>query len=176
AREAAAAEEAAKNNGGGGGGGGGGNSGGGGGGGGSGWVRPQGGYISSGYGWRPLECSNGICGSTLHAGTDLANGCGAAIYAASSGTVTYAGMNGGDSWGYGNYISIDHGGGIGTGYGHIRYGGILVSYGEYVRAGQIIAYAGNTGASLGCHLHFEVYIWGETTNPVPFLANRGVYL
>lgn len=158
-----------------GGGGGGGNSGGGGGGGGtssSGWAKPHGGYISSGYGYRPPRCVDGVCRSTLHAGTDLANGCGARIYAAHSGTVLYAGPNGG----YGNYIKLDHGGGIGTGYAHIRPGGILVGRGQRVSAGQLIAYAGNTGASQGCHLHFEVYVNGGTTNAVPFMAARGVYL
>lgn len=144
-------------------------SGGGGGGGvaGSGWARPQGGHRSSGYGPRVAPCRG--C-STYHYGVDLANGCGAAIYAAYSGTVDYAGPNGN----YGNYIRIQHGGGVGTGYAHIRPGGIQVGRGQQVSAGQVIAYAGTTGASSGCHLHFEVYINGRTTNPIDFLAARGV--
>ncbi|WP_354003046.1 M23 family metallopeptidase [Microbacterium elymi] len=92
------------------------------------------------------------------------------MYAAHSGRVTYAGYNGG----YGNYIRLDHGSGIGTGYGHIRPGGIHVRYGQYVSAGQVIASEGNTGNSFGCHLHFEVYVNGSTTNPVPFMARRGI--
>jgi len=147
------------------------NGGGGGGGGGSvgrdGWVRPQGGYRSSGYGPRVRPCST--C-SAFHYGVDLANGCGAAIYAAHSGTVDFAGPNGG----YGNYIRLQHGGGVGTGYGHIRPGGFAVSRGQQVSAGQVIAYAGTTGASTGCHLHFEVYINGSTVNPIDFLAARGI--
>ncbi|MCR2794314.1 M23 family metallopeptidase [Microbacterium sp. zg.Y625] len=157
--------------GGGGGGGGGGNSGGGGGGGGGqGWVRPHGGWISSWFGNRGTICSNGYCSGSGHRGIDFANGCGAYIYAAAAGTVVFAAYSG--SWG--NYIKIDHGGGIVTGYAHIRPGGYAVGYGQWVSAGQVIAYAGNTGASDGCHLHFEVYSGGVRIDPAPFLANRGV--
>ncbi|UJP09138.1 peptidoglycan DD-metalloendopeptidase family protein [Microbacterium sp. KUDC0406] len=162
ARRAREAAEAAKNNGGGGGGGGGGGtptS--------SGWVRPHGGHRSSGYGARPRPCPS--C-SAFHYGVDLANGCGAPIYAAHSGTVDAAFYNGG----YGNYIRIQHGGGIGTGYGHIRPGGFRVSPGQHVRAGQVIAYAGTTGASTGCHLHFEVYRNGGAINPITFMAAHGI--
>jgi len=151
----------------------GGGGGGGGGGGavvGSGWARPSSGWQSSGYGWRSSQCGSQGCASTFHAGVDLAAGCGAGIYAASAGRVVYAGDNGG----YGNYIKLDHGGGIGTGYGHIRNGGIFVSVGQWVSAGQLIASEGNTGRSFGCHCHFEVYVNGGTVNPVPFMAARGI--
>ncbi len=149
----------------------GGNSGGGGTPGTGGWVRPHGGHRSSGYGSRPAPCRG--C-STFHYGVDLANGCGAAIYAAHAGRVVYAGINGSLTSGYGNYIKIDHGGGIGSGYGHIRVGGFAVSNGQQVSAGQVIAYAGTTGSSSGCHLHFEVYINGKTVNPIEFLAQHGI--
>lgn len=167
AREEAArkaAEEAAKNNGGGSGGG----SGGGGGGSGSGaWRRPSGGRISSYYGKRNVACSNGKCSSRDHGGIDIANGCGAPIFAAHSGTVEFAGYNGG----YGNYTRIQHGGGVATGYGHqTRF---AVRRGQHVSAGQVIGYAGNTGNSLGCHLHFEVYLSGRRVDPYPFMAARG---
>jgi len=115
-------------------------------------------------------CGPSYCGSTFHEGVDLAPGCDAPIVAAASGKVVYAGRNGG----YGNYIKIDHGGGIGTGYGHIRDGGIYVRVGQQVSAGQQIAAVGNTGNSFGCHLHFECYVNGATTNPVPFMAQRGI--
>ncbi|WP_336648344.1 M23 family metallopeptidase [Microbacterium sp. MMO-10] len=164
ARRTREAAEAAAN--------GGGNGGGGGASGSGGWVRPHGGARSSSYGPRVPDCGPQGCSSSYHYGADLANGCGAAIYAANSGTVDYAGANGG----YGNYIRIQHGGGIGTGYAHIRPGGILVDNGQWVSAGQVIAYAGDTGRSFGCHLHFEVYIDGEYTNPVAFMEDRGVYV
>ena len=174
ARAAAAAAASNKAVGGGGGGGadsGGGSSGGGGGGGG--WVRPFGGYQSSGYGPRTPDCNANGCSSSFHRGVDLADGsCGDPIYAAHSGTVDYAGYNGG----YGNYVSIDNGDGtgLGTGYGHIIDGGFNVYVGEQVSAGQVIAYAGNTGGSFGCHLHFEVYQDGYTINPITFMENQGV--
>ncbi|WP_230206570.1 M23 family metallopeptidase [Microbacterium gorillae] len=92
------------------------------------------------------------------------------MYAAHSGTVTYSGYNGG----YGNYIRIDNGDGVGTGYGHIQYGGLLVGSGQWVNAGQMIALEGDTGNSFGCHVHFEVYVNGSTVNPVPFMAQYGI--
>ncbi|WP_345801227.1 M23 family metallopeptidase [Microbacterium sp. AZCO] len=137
---------------------------------GSGWARPSSGVQTSGYGPRSRQCGNGYCSSGYHYGVDLAAGCGSAIYAAQSGTVVYAGPNGG----YGNYIKLDHGGGIGTGYGHIQNGGILVRYGQWVNAGQVIAYEGNTGNSFGCHCHFETYVNGFPVNPIDFMAQRGI--
>lgn len=171
ARRAAEAAAAANSGGGGGGsssGGGGGGGGGGGSTGSGGWTRPHGGYRSSGYGPRMVQCGSGYCASGYHYGVDLANGCNAAIYAANSGTVDYAGWNGG----YGNYVRIQHGGGIGTGYAHIN--SFAVRSGQWVNAGQVIAYAGDTGNSFGCHLHFEVYVNGGYTNPIDFMAARGV--
>ncbi len=134
----------------------------------SGWVRPAGGYISAVFGW-----SIGY-GSNYHKGTDLAGGCGNPIFAAASGTVTYAaqGWNGG----YGNMILIDHGNGVTTRYGHIVNGGILVSQGQQVGVGNQIARIGTTGNSTGCHLHYEVLVNGYNVDPVPFMANQGITL
>ncbi|WP_243648556.1 M23 family metallopeptidase [Agromyces fucosus] len=93
------------------------------------------------------------------------------MYAANSGVVTFSGYSGT----YGNFIKIDHGGGISTGYAHIRDGGRFVGVGEWVEAGQNIASSGTTGASDGCHLHFEVYSGGSRIDPQPFMADRGIY-
>jgi murein DD-endopeptidase MepM/ murein hydrolase activator NlpD len=168
AREAAErAREEAEKGGGGGGGGGGGSAGevqp-------SGWVRPGYGYISGWFGSRGTICANGYCTTSGHRGIDFAGGCSSPIYAAASGRVIFAGSSG--SWG--NYIKVDHGNGIITGYAHIKPGGFNVGWGDRVRAGQTIAYVGNTGASTGCHLHFEVYRNGVRINPAPFLRSRGV--
>ncbi|MBN9215344.1 MAG: peptidase M23 [Microbacterium sp. SCN 70-200] len=135
----------------------------------SGWVRPASGYISSWFGNRGTICGNGYC-TTGHRGIDFATSCWSPIYAAAAGTVVFAAYA--DSWG--NYIKVDHGGGIVTGYAHIATGGYVVGYGQWVNAGQLIAYVGNTGASSGCHLHFEVYSGGVRIDPAPFLRARGI--
>ncbi|WP_114850277.1 M23 family metallopeptidase [Curtobacterium sp. AG1037] len=171
AREAAAAAAAANSGGGGGGGGAPAPSGGGGGsvgsGSGTGWVRPAGGYVISPYGYRVHPITGRV---TKHDGLDLTSGCSTAIVAASAGTVDYVGWYGG----YGNYVRINHGGGVKTAYGHIVNGGFRVSPGQQVSAGQLIALVGSTGNSTGCHLHYEVHINGATTDPAPFMAARGV--
>ena len=137
----------------------------------AGWARPAGGHISSPYGYR-IDPYNGAY--ALHAGTDLAAGCGTPIYAAHSGTVVLAGPYGG----YGNYIRIqnDGDGSYETAYGHIVNGGFLVGIGQSVQVGQNIARVGNTGMSTGCHLHFEIHHNGGTQDPVPFMRSVGVEL
>jgi murein DD-endopeptidase MepM/ murein hydrolase activator NlpD len=136
---------------------------------GSGWANPGTGNITSGYGYR-IHPVYGT--SRLHSGTDIAGGCGIPIYAAHSGTVAYAGVYGT----YGNWVLINNGDGVSTGYAHIVNGGIRVSAGQSVSAGQVIAYVGSTGASTGCHLHYEVRINGVATNAVPYMANVGISL
>lgn len=136
----------------------------------SGWVRPAYGGISAWFGNRGTVCGNGYCTSSGHRGIDFAGGCSSSIFAAKGGTVIFAGYSG--SWG--NYIKVDHGGGVVTAYAHIKPGGYNVSYGDRVRAGQVIAYIGNTGASTGCHLHFEVWLNGVRVDPAPYLRARGV--
>ena len=72
------------------------------------------------------------------------------------------------------WVKIDHGGGIGTGYAHIRPGGFYVGYGQRVNAGDLIGSEGNTGNAFGCNLYFEAYVNGSPVNPIPSLADRGV--
>lgn len=136
----------------------------------SGWVRPAHGWISSWFGTRGSICSSGGCTASGHRGIDFASSCGSPIYAAASGTVVFAGYSG--AWG--NYIQVRHSDGTVTGYAHIINGGYNVGYGDRVRAGQTIAYIGSTGASTGCHLHFEVYRGGVRVDPAPFLRARGI--
>jgi len=135
----------------------------------TGWTKPAGGYITSGFGMR-LDPAIGVY--QLHAGTDLGASCGSPILAAHSGRVIYAGPYGG----YGNFVLLDNGGGINTGYGHIVDGGIMVSVGQTVGVGQQIARVGSTGWSTGCHLHFETRVNTVATDAVPFMAARGVTL
>jgi murein DD-endopeptidase MepM/ murein hydrolase activator NlpD len=104
--------------------------------------------------------------AAMHAGIDLAGPIGSPIYATADGVVDRAEWNNG---GYGNLVEIDHGHGIQTRYGHLtRY---IVSNGEHVKRGQLIAYMGSTGRSTGSHLHYEVRIDGQAVNPVPFLQS-----
>ena len=135
----------------------------------SGWAKPAAGRITSNFGYRIPPTSGA---SSFHQGTDIGAYCGAPIFAAHGGTVVYAGWNGG----YGNFVLIDHGGGVQTAYAHIVNGGILVGYGQNVDVGQQIASVGTTGTSTGCHLHLEVRIWGVATDSVPFFAGQGIQI
>ena len=99
-----------------------------------------------------------------HSGMDLAVPTGTAVHAARSGTVTASQYNTG---GYGYYVMIDHGDGLSTLYGHCSQ--LLVRVGQRVQTGDVIALSGSTGRSTGPHLHFEVRINGERTNPRAYL-------
>ncbi|MFF1634666.1 M23 family metallopeptidase [Leifsonia sp. NPDC058248] len=131
-----------------------------------GWAVPAAGPITDGFG--PRVSPGGGIGSTWHMGIDIGAYCNAPIYAAAAGTVEYAGPNGS----YGNFVLITNGNGVETGYAHIRDGGIMVGIGQHVGAGQPIAHVGTTGASTGCHLHFEVRINGEKIDGIPFMRER----
>ncbi len=99
-----------------------------------------------------------------HTGMDLAVPTGTPIRAALLGTVTVSKYNAG---GYGYYVMIDHGNGLVTLYGHCSQ--LLARVGQTVQAGDIIALSGSTGRSTGPHLHFEVRVNGERTNPRTYL-------
>lgn len=100
-----------------------------------------------------------------HTGIDIGGENGSEILAADGGKVIVSG------WvsGYGNYIVIDHENGYQTAYGHCSE--LLVTEGERVAQGQLIAYMGSTGNSTGPHLHFEIKADGEYQNPMDY----GVY-
>lgn len=136
----------------------------------TGWASPGAGPLNSPYGWR----SDPLTGKRrLHTGTDLqAGGDGGPIYAAQAGVVVdvYTDRNGG--W----TIDIDHGGGIMTRYKHMWDHGILVKTGDQVAAGQQIAKTGSSGWSTGPHLHFEVRVNGEATDPAAFMKSVGITL
>ena len=99
-----------------------------------------------------------------HTGMDLAVPTGTSVRAALPGTVTVSTYNQG---GYGYYVMIDHGNGLSTLYGHNSQ--LLARVGQTVEAGDVIALSGSTGRSTGPHLHFEVRINGERTNPRSYL-------
>ena len=124
---------------------------------GSGWER----RVTSEFGNRVDPITGKRKG---HGGMDLAVPTGTPIRAALGGTVTVSKYNAG---GYGYYVMIDHGNGLTTLYGHCSK--LLAKAGQTVQAGDIIALSGSTGRSTGPHLHFEVRVNGERTNPRAYL-------
>jgi len=116
-------------------------------------------FISSHYGWRIHPISGN---REFHTGVDIALPTGTEILAAHSGTVTFAGVRGG----YGNFVIIQSDDGIETRYAHCDR--LLVSTGQWVDAGDVIATVGSTGMSTGPHLHFEVILWERRVNPLFF--------
>jgi len=114
------------------------------------WPSAVGYRISQYFTWR-------------HHGVDIAIAPGTPIFAAEAGTVDYAG------WmrGYGYQVTIDHGNGLRTRYGHSSK--LLVERGQRVGRGQLIALVGSTGHSTGPHIHFEVIANGTRVNPFMYL-------
>lgn len=134
----------------------------------TGWTDPVVGPIVSPYGMRfhPIRLV-----MSLHDGDDISAAEGTPVHAASGGTVTVTN----ESWsGTNNLVTIDHGGGITTKYGHMRK--VLVPNGATVNAGDVIGEVGSEGMSTGFHLHFMVEMGGQSTDPVPFMTERGVNL
>lgn len=99
-----------------------------------------------------------------HGGIDFPVSTGSNVYAAASGTVILVKyLN--SSYGY--YIMVDHGNGLSTLYAHNSQ--LLVSVGQSVSRGEVIAYSGSTGNSSGPHCHFEVRVNGNRVNPWNYL-------
>ena len=119
----------------------------------------QGGRITSGYGNR-VHPKTGIY-PDFHRGIDISPA--DTIFAADSGKVIWAQWKGS----YGNCIIIDHGNGFTTLYAHLS--AIYVGLGQSVSRGQCIGIAGSTGSSTGVHLHFEVWVNGDHTDPMSYL-------
>lgn len=113
---------------------------------------------SSPYGLR----TNPITGSAgeFHWGLDFAAACGTHVHSADAGVVRAVGWHQG---GGGNRVELSHGNGLITTYNHLE--GIAVRKGQSLQAGDIIAKVGTTGASTGCHLHFETILNGSHTDP-----------
>ncbi len=119
-------------------------------------LKPTNGWYTSGFGVRSSPFTGK---STMHEGLDLANHIGSAIVATAAGVVTYAGPRAG----YGNLVTINHGYGIQTQYGHISKA--YVHVGDKVKRGQKVAAVGNTGRSTGPHVHYEVRVNGIPMDP-----------
>jgi murein DD-endopeptidase MepM/ murein hydrolase activator NlpD len=128
---------------------------------GSGLIWPVDGPVVSGFGPRTINGSY-----EYHPGIDIAVPSGTPIRAAAAGTVIFTEPEA-SSGGYGNYTCIDHGGGLSTCYAHQE--SFAVSAGQHVSQGQVIGYSDCTGYCFGPHVHFEVRINGEVTDPMAYL-------
>ena len=130
--------------------------------GGEGFIWPTPGFytITSPFGYR-VHPITGLW--RFHGGIDIGAPLGAQTLAVADGTVLIAGWDNS----YGNYIILDHGGGVHTLYAHLSQ--MHVSTGQTIRQGEVIGLVGSTGNSTGPHLHFEVRINGELADPKPHL-------
>lgn len=116
-------------------------------------LLPVSGAISSNYGWRNDPIDGGM---RHHNGVDIAVPTGTSVKAIAAGRVVQSAVRGG----YGNLVSIDHGDGMVSIYGHNAQ--LNVNVGDQVEAGQTVALSGSTGRSTGPHLHFE--LWKNGSN------------
>jgi len=128
-------------------------------------VYPQGrpvsaGWISSYFGKRTDPFTGK---AAIHTGIDFAGKSGAEITAVADGIVTWSA----DRYGYGIMVELNHGNGYSTRYAHNLEN--LVSIGDEVKKGQVVALMGKTGRATGPNLHFEVLHNGSKVNPLKFI-------
>lgn len=126
-------------------------------------TKPANGWITSKFGYRfsPFTGSK-----VMHAGLDIAAPTGTPISAPADGIVSFAGYDSG----YGKLVTIDHGYGLATRFGHTSQ--IYVKVGQRIKRGDPIAAVGNTGRSTGPHLHYEVRVNGAAVNPYKYILNE----
>ncbi|CAB5124783.1 hypothetical protein D3OALGB2SA_3210 [Olavius algarvensis associated proteobacterium Delta 3] len=125
-------------------------------------IRPVDGWVTSRFGYRE-SLFTGL--REFHKGMDIANRAGTPILATADGVVAYTGRKGL----LGMVLTIDHGHGFVTRYGHIQKA--LKKRGETVKRGEPIALVGNTGRSTGPHVHYEVMLNGVPVNPLKYILN-----
>lgn len=123
-------------------------------------IKPASGHICSGFCWRRNPIFGGL---QFHKGVDIANITGTPIVAPADGVIRFAGMKGG----YGYCVFIKHGYGFETRYGHCSQ--VLVTEGQEIKRGQIIAVVGATGWATGPHLHYEVLVGGTHVDPEQYI-------
>jgi murein DD-endopeptidase MepM/ murein hydrolase activator NlpD len=125
-------------------------------------IWPVAGWLTSHYGTRTDPFTND---KDFHPGLDISADYGEPVRATADATVASAGPNGS----YGNMITLDHGFGIETRYGHLSR--IAVVNDQHVKRGDVIGYVGSTGRSTGAHLHYEVWMNGKLADPMTLLAH-----
>ena len=123
-------------------------------------LVPTSGTFTSPFGYR-VDPVYGV--TAKHNGIDIANDTGTPIYAAGTGIVSFAGYNGS----FGNLVIIDHGYGYKSVYAHCEE--LLITEGEKIEKGTLIAKMGSTGKSTGTHLHFEIRYNDNPINPKTIL-------
>lgn len=124
-------------------------------------ISPTRGRYASAFGPR-IHPITGQVGK-MHQGVDISNERWTPIYAPADGVVDVAQLS--DSFGY--FVAIDHGNGIKTRLGHMQK--YLVKPGQFVKRYQVIGYMGNTGRSVGPHLHYEVWVNNSPVNPLAYM-------
>lgn len=125
-------------------------------------IWPARGWVASTFGYRTSPFT-GL--KQKHEGIDIANSIGTPVIAPANGVVVRIKRD----RGLGKNITINHGRGVTTKYGHISK--ILVKVGRRVKRGEEIATMGNTGRSTGPHLHYEVVVNGVRMNPFKYILN-----
>ncbi len=125
-------------------------------------LRPTTGWISSKFGYRVSPFTGR---KEFHKGLDIATRQGTPIIAPADGVVTFSGKK----WLMGKMMTVDHGYGMLTRYGHIYK--LKKKKGDRVKRGEVIALVGNTGRSTGPHLHYEVRLNGVPVNPTKYILD-----
>lgn len=129
-------------------------------------IWPVRGWISSKFGFRTSPFSGR---RVFHEGLDIAARYGLDVKATAKGIVVYSG----DKAGYGKVVTIDHGYGYMTRYGHNS--NLTVKVGDKVEKGDVIAKVGSTGRSTGPHVHYEVLVNGIPVNPLKFIIDENEF-
>ncbi len=128
-------------------------------------LRPNSGEITTIYGVRRYY--NGVFAKDYyHRGVDYAGAYGSPVVAPAAGRVSLVGRESQGFKIHGNVVGIDHGQGVASILMHLSR--IDVKEGDFVKAGQVIGALGSTGASTGPHLHWGLYVHGQSVDPVPW--------
>lgn len=125
-------------------------------------IMPVRGLISYRFGWRTDPFTDQ---RAFHHGLDIVAMIGTPVAAPADGIVVRARREAG----YGNVVFISHGNGVTTRYAHLS--AISVRAGDQVHRGDLIGKVGNTGRSLGYHLHYEVLVHGTKVNPMNYILD-----
>lgn len=126
-------------------------------------IKPARGWFTSRFGYRVDPFTNR---AEMHGGLDMAAPPGTPVYAPADGVVSYVGYESG----YGKLVSVDHGYGVVTRYGHNSR--VFVEQGQKVRRWDVISSVGSTGRSTGSHLHYEVRVHGIAVDPLNYILNE----